>query len=170
MAQDRAAHADVLLDVEQRVARHVGSAEPEAHHLHQAPRVGPRYRETLKAALHVDHREHHFRRQADAGGLAMHVHEDLDPFLRVGHAAGEAARHVGEPDLGLEAVGEAVGLGDGGCQLRLQLGIETFAVLFPGRRLSGGGRNGDDEERRQCDGEPDAAADVSPAALSAARG
>ena len=119
------------------MAGHVELGKPEPHDLHQALGIRPRDGIALEAALDVDDRQDHFGRQADSAGLAVDGGENFDALGGIGHLDGEPARHVGEPDLRLEAIVES--------QWFLQGSLEFFTQ----QRIAVRGARGADQRRQR---------------------
>ena len=108
--------------------------EPERHDLHQAERAGHRDRVAIEIALDLDDGEDQFRRQFGAGGLEMHQCQHLDAFLRVLDLALEPARHVGQPDLGVQSDRQSCGVAGRRAQHFAQLRIRRRIAPTPMRR------------------------------------
>ena len=80
---------------------------PEGHYLHQPAGSRDRYCIAVEVTFDVDHGQDQFRRQADAAGLHVDQCQDFDTFLGVPDLSLEAAGHIGQPNFGVESVGEA---------------------------------------------------------------
>jgi len=89
---------------------------PKRHDLHQTQSARRGNRESVEVAFDVDDRQHELGRDPGPGCLLMNCHQDLDAFIRIGHLAGKTPRHIGQPDLGVETIFEAVWFGDCGQQ------------------------------------------------------
>src|SRR5581483_11184206 len=83
--QDRAAHPEVGLGLEQRVAGLADLLQPERHDLHVALRARARDGEPVEAALDLDHRQCQLRRDARARRLGVEDAQEPEALLCIGN-------------------------------------------------------------------------------------